>query len=330
MMRSTAVVALLFAGVADAKAFGRGANAGHTFLGNKADMRPDVVAHTLSKVEDEWNLQVASFAECNISATTAEEQAECGLAPKAFQRSCSTVVSAMVQASNGDKADVSEYMRSVCDEDSLKNEGWRQERCTQLAVQIVDGMSDDAYNNRESFDSAKLCTKFWTKFSTEESARLQKERAEKEAQEKKEEEEREAAQKKAEEEEAAAEKQRQEEAAAEAKKKEEEEAAAAAEQAKEAKAAQEAEAAKLAEKNAEAERVAAEADAKLEEVKDTTAPAEKPAEQAETAAPAVAAVATNATNATAANVTVAANATAADATVAPANATNATTANKTA
>lgn len=250
MMRNAAAIVIL-AGAADAA---------KVFLGNKAVMRPDVVAKTLAKVEDEWNLQVASFVECNTSATTAEEASECTLAPHAFQHSCSKVVTAMVAGSDGSKADVSEYMTTVCSEDAQVSEGWRKERCQALSKAIAAGMSDDAYNNRESFDSNKLCAKFWTKFMTEENTRVQKEEAVKAAEEKKQEEERVAAEKKAEEEAAAEEKKRAEEAAAEEAKKREEEL-------KAAKEAKEAEAKALAEKNAKAEAAAAAAEKTLEAAK---------------------------------------------------------------
>jgi len=250
MMRNVAVVVAL-AGAADAA---------KVFLGNKAVMRPDLVAKSLAKVEDEWNLQVASFVECNASAATAEEASECTLAPHAFQHSCSKVVTAMVAGSDGSKADVSEYMVTVCGEDAQVSDGWRKERCQALSKAIASGMSDDAYNNRESFDSNKLCAKFWTKFMTEENTRVQKEEAVKAAEEKTKEEERVAAEKKAEEDAAAEDKKRAEEAAVEEAKKKEEEVKAAAD-------AKEAEAKALAEKNAKAEAASEAAEKTLEAVK---------------------------------------------------------------
>ena len=251
MMRNAAVIVVL-AGAADAA---------KVFLGGKNGMRPDKVAQTLAKVEDEWNLQVASFVECNTSAATAEEASECTLAPHAFQHSCSKVVTAMVAGSDGSKADVAEYMTTVCGEDAQVSEGWRKARCQALSNAIAQGMSDDAYNNRASFDSNKLCGKFWTKFMTEENTRVQKEEAVKAAEEKKEEEEeRVAAEKKADEEAAAEEKTRAEEAVAEEAKKKEEEVQA-------AKELKEAEAKALAEKNAKAEAAAASAEKMLEAAK---------------------------------------------------------------
>merc|ERR1719345_238493 len=79
--------------VAGAAGDARGANRKKAFLSLASDMQPEVVARTLSEVEDEWKSQAASFAECNSTETS-----ECGGAPEQFSKSCSTVVSAVVQA----------------------------------------------------------------------------------------------------------------------------------------------------------------------------------------------------------------------------------------
>jgi len=305
MMRNVAVVVAL-AGAADAA---------KVFLGNKAVMRPDLVAKSLAKVEDEWNLQVASFVECNASAATAEEASECTLAPHAFQHSCSKVVTAMVAGSDGSKADVSEYMVTVCGEDAQVSDGWRKERCQALSKAIASGMSDDAYN-RESFDSNKLCAKFWTKFMTEENTRVQKEEAVKAAEEKTKEEERVAAEKKAEEDAAAEDKKRAEEAAVEEAKKKEEEVKAAAD-------AKEAEAKALAEKNAKAEAASEAAEKTLEAVK---AVEDKQAEAKEEAKAEAAPVAAEAAPVAAEAPAVLVVAKTANATAPASNATNATNA----
>lgn len=290
-MQRAAIIALL---VVKAVAIRRERGSG--FLSLKSDMQPEVVAKTLLKVEDEWTAQAGMFAECNATATTGQELEECAAAPKAFEKACGTVMSAVVQASNGQKEDVTEYMNTVCGEDVLA--GWRSQSCKSLAVAMLSGMSDDAYNNREHFDSGKLCSKFWTQFSNAEIKRVAAEKAAEAEKEKKEAEERAAQEKKDAEERAEAEKKAAEEAAAEAKKREEEEAAKAAEEAQ--KAAEE-KAAQEAAQKAEAERLQKLAEEKLQE-----------AEVKLSAAPANSTNATNATNAT----------------VAVANATNATNATK--
>lgn len=160
-----------------------------------ADLQPEVVAHTLVKVEDEWRAQAASFAECNVTLTAEAETAECGSATSAFQRSCSTVVDAVVRASSGDRSHVKEYMGVVCGEVELS--GWHQERCGELAQSVYDSMSDDNYENRESFNVANLCTGFWSRFTKEEKVRVDQERSEREAAEKKAEDERVEAEKQA-------------------------------------------------------------------------------------------------------------------------------------
>jgi flagellar biosynthesis GTPase FlhF len=214
------------------------------FLSLASDMQPEVVARTLSEVEDEWKSQAASFAECNTT-----EASECGGAPEAFSKSCSTVVSAVVQASSGDRSSVKEYMNTVCGESELS--GWHAERCTELASAVTTSMLDDNYENRENFNSGSLCTSFWSKFVVEEKARVEKDRAE-----------REAAEKKAAEEAAEAAKKAAEEAAEAQKEKEKEEAE---QKAADAKRQAEEAAAELAAKKEEAEKQAEEAKAKMEQ-----------------------------------------------------------------
>jgi len=214
-----------------------------------SDLQPDVVAHTLLQVEDEWRAQAASFAECNITLSEGADMSECGSATSAFQKSCSTVVEAVVKASSGERSHVKEYMGVVCGESELS--GWHQERCSELASSVYDAMSDDNYENRENFNVANLCTGFWSRFTVEEKARVDEERAEREAAEKKAEEERVEAEKKA----AAL--------AAEEQKRREKEAAE--ERAQEAKRQAEEAAAALKAKKEEAERQAEEARHKMEE-----------------------------------------------------------------
>jgi len=214
-----------------------------------SDLQPDVVAHTLLQVEDEWRAQAASFAECNLTLSEGTDMSECGSATSAFQKSCSTVVEAVVKASSGDRSHVKEYMGVVCGENELS--GWHQERCSELASSVFDAMSDDNYENRENFNVANLCTGFWSRFTVEEKARVDEERAEREAAEKKAEEERVEAEKKA----AAL--------AAEEQKRREKEAAE--ERAQEAKRQAEEAAEALKAKKEEAERQAEEARHKMEE-----------------------------------------------------------------
>lgn len=215
------------------------------------DMQPQIVAHTLLRVEDEWRSQAAAFAECNATLTDSSDATDCNGAPSSFQKSCSTVVSAVVQASSGDRQVVSEYMSDICGEAELS--GWHQERCGELASAVHESMLDDNYENRENFNAGSLCAKFWSRFAAEEKTRVDQERAERAAEEKKAEDERVAAEKKA-----------AEEAAEEEKKREKDEAEA---KAAEAKRQAEEAAAALKAKKEEAEKQAEEAKKKMEEAK---------------------------------------------------------------
>merc|ERR1719473_271866 len=84
-----------------------------SFLGN--GMQPEVVARTLSHVEEEWKAQAAVFAECNsTSGLEGATIVNCNDAPASFGKSCGTVVSAIVQGSGGDRDVAKEYMVDVC------------------------------------------------------------------------------------------------------------------------------------------------------------------------------------------------------------------------
>jgi len=150
----------------------------HGFLA--ADLRPDVAAHLLMGVEDEWKSQATILAECNLTQT------DCGSAPISFMKSCGTVVGAVVKASSGKKDSVVEYMNVVCQQTELQ--GWRQDRCSELAASVTNAMGADDYQNRENFesDTEKLCNQYWSKFASQEKERVEKERSEREAQEAKE------------------------------------------------------------------------------------------------------------------------------------------------
>lgn len=242
-----AVFCALASGVAvDAAVF----NKGQAFL--SSDMQPELVARTIVKVEDEWRAEAASFAECNETLSAdADVTAECGSATAAFQKSCATVVDAIVRASSGERSRVQEYMGIVCGEATLS--GWHQARCGEFASSVVEAMADDDYENREGFAPAKSCTVFWSRFAVEERARVDQERAE-----------REAAEKKAEDERIQAEQEAAARAAEEQKRREKEEAE---EHARETKRQAEEAAEKLKTQREEAERQAEEAKRKMEEAK---------------------------------------------------------------
>jgi len=258
-MKFAAVLTCSLVAVGSAAVIGKSQN----FLGN--GMQPEVVARTLSSVEEEWKAQASVFARCNGTSTEASSSlVNCADAPTSFDKSCGTVVAAIIQGSGGDRKVANEYMNDVCTQKSIS--GWHQQQCQALAAAVQNFMTADSYENREHFNTAKLCQSHWVKFTQEEKERMQKEAAE-----------REAAEKNAEEQAALEEKAHNEEVQ---KEMEAEQAAAKAAAEKEAECKQEEEkkraeleaqvkaaeaAAKLAQKKAEAEAIAAAAAKKKEE-----------------------------------------------------------------
>jgi len=139
------------------------------FLKFGGAMQPTVAARTLSKVESEWRSEALLFAECQ-----ADHHADCGRLQSSFQKSCGTVVNAVVAASSGDRDTVNEYMGVVCNEIDLKD--WKHERCHSFAQAILNTMTADQYENREHLNMQGLCHGFWARMSSEEGARAAQER----------------------------------------------------------------------------------------------------------------------------------------------------------
>jgi len=186
------------------------------FLGKGTRLQPDVVAHSLSDVEEEWKDMAIAFVECNQTLSDVQDMAACARAPNAFQKSCTTVVNSVFKASNGDRDNVQEYMSEVCEQSSLT--GWKKDYCRSLASNLVNSMSLDAFDNRQRLSSGGLCKTFWSQFQLAEQARLEKERVQQETIETKQAQARAEAEKKAAQERAAAEKTRIEQQAIAAKK----------------------------------------------------------------------------------------------------------------
>lgn len=146
---------------------------GRGFLGTT--MQPDVVARSLVTMEDKWQSQVALFAECREATAKDGSASDCDSAKIDFEKSCGTIVQAVVQGSSGERPAVKEYMGDVCAESALS--GWHRERCFGLAEAIVNTMTADVYSNRESFDARSLCRGLWSSISKDEEARVAKEHA---------------------------------------------------------------------------------------------------------------------------------------------------------
>merc|ERR1719401_1717716 len=128
-VQTVATLVLLFAGCACARHSGTRARG---FLTASAELQPQKVAMTLARVEGEWKSQAAVAAECSIAATG--DATHCVGARQAFLKSCSTVVSAVVKASSGNRAAVKEYMGDVCRQGVL--DAWQKERCSTFAAAI--------------------------------------------------------------------------------------------------------------------------------------------------------------------------------------------------
>lgn len=256
------------------------AGSNRAFLG--AQLQPDVVANTLVSVEGEWKKQATAFLDCsaNAKADSSQEEnssSECGAAAEAFQKSCGTIVSSVVQGSSGKRADVQDYLNEVCAQGVMTE--YKQVRCQQLKAAVVNGMTADDYENREKMNNKSVCSGLWSQLIEDEGKELADEAAKKKAEEE--------AQAKAEAEaKAKAEEEAKEKAEAEAKQKAEDEAkakvaaeekAAADKKAKEeadaaaAKAAKEAEAKKAEEEAAKAKAKATNATAAVAK-NATTAP----------------------------------------------------------
>eukprot|EP00928_Gymnodinium_smaydae_P019433 TRINITY_DN17451_c0_g4_i1.p1 TRINITY_DN17451_c0_g4~~TRINITY_DN17451_c0_g4_i1.p1 ORF type:complete len:271 (+),score=59.74 TRINITY_DN17451_c0_g4_i1:60-872(+) len=199
MSRSAVIVAACFAtaapdGAVAATARGRGAGTGSHgiagFLslhrdsdGGRNSMQPDIVAQTLASVEDEWKGQALVFAECSASNSQGGEiSSTCRRAHTAFQKSCSVVANAVVQASGGDRATAKEYMSDVCSQEQLQ--GWHRDQCWNFSSTLVNSMSEVNVDNRESLAVPAICSKFFTIVSDAERERIARDRAEDEAREK--------------------------------------------------------------------------------------------------------------------------------------------------
>jgi flagellar biosynthesis GTPase FlhF len=134
--------------------------AGRSFLGN--GMQPEVVARTLSSVEDEWQVEATHFMRCELSENKANAIKDCDSVPEKFSKSCATVVNAIVQGSGGDPQVTKEYMVDVCSQNNM--EAWRRDTCVALARDLTRKMGTSTYENRNSFQSKAACDDFWGHF----------------------------------------------------------------------------------------------------------------------------------------------------------------------
>uniref|UniRef100_A0A7S0FWZ8 Uncharacterized protein n=1 Tax=Pyrodinium bahamense TaxID=73915 RepID=A0A7S0FWZ8_9DINO len=157
----TAVAARARSAGAGAGVRGGAAAGARALLQSGEAMQPEVVADLLAKVEDNWKSEAASYVYCNETTGGA-----CSKEEQAFESSCSTIVGAVVQASSGDRAMVSEYLGDICTESVLQ--GWKHEHCQSFKQALVQSMSMDNYDNRQHLLVGNLCRGLWLNFLREE------------------------------------------------------------------------------------------------------------------------------------------------------------------
>jgi len=139
---------------------------------HEAGMMPDVVAHSLVAVEDEWQAKAVLFNECKAQGTQ-EARSDCMEAKTSFEESCSKVVQATLEGSSGDREDAHEYLEDVCDQKVLDQ--WHKETCLGFSEVVAGAMTQDSFDNREHVDVGHLCSGFWAKFLSEEAKRAEAE-----------------------------------------------------------------------------------------------------------------------------------------------------------
>jgi len=157
-----AVLLTLVASVAKGASWGTLRN-DRAFLG--ASMQPEVVAKTLSHVEDEWKAQARAFIKCELSENNEAQIRDCDDTPSSFEKSCATVVSAVVQGSSGNPKVLGEYMGDVCRQKTMAS--WHQTSCVALADAINMKLTASHYDNRINFQAKPVCDDFWAHFLVE-------------------------------------------------------------------------------------------------------------------------------------------------------------------
>jgi len=133
---------------------------GRNFLGNA--MQPEMVARTLSEVQNKWQDEATYFIRCELSESNANAIKDCDSVPEKFSKSCATVVDAVVAGSGGDARVTKEYMVDVCSQPSLT--AWRRDACVDLARDLTKTMSASTYENRFNLRSKAVCDEFWSNF----------------------------------------------------------------------------------------------------------------------------------------------------------------------
>jgi len=136
----------------------------------KAGMMPNVVAHTLVAVEDEWQVKASLYNECKVQGTQ-EARTDCREAQDSFKASCAKVVHATLGGSSGDREDAKEYLDDVCGQNVLDQ--WHKDTCLSFTDAIASAMTQDSFENREHVDADNLCSGFWSNFLAKEAQRTE-------------------------------------------------------------------------------------------------------------------------------------------------------------
>jgi hypothetical protein len=137
---------------------------------SQGGLMPDVTAHTLIAVEDEWQSKAALYIQCKTEGTQ-QARADCMNVPKEFEKSCNTVVQGMLDGSSGDVDNMREYLADVCGQHVL--DAWHKETCLSFTEAVTTAMTQDSYDNREGKHVAESCYDYWSKFLAAEEKRVE-------------------------------------------------------------------------------------------------------------------------------------------------------------
>jgi len=137
---------------------------------SSAEMRPDVTAKEMEKMQDTWAAQAYLFTSC--ARTGADFN--CKQAPKAFAESCKKVAGNTITAAT--KENFVEYMNDIC---SYMTLGWQQATCQTQKTLLDAVISVSGYENRKSSEerAQKACHGLWLHEVAEQQAKVKEEKA---------------------------------------------------------------------------------------------------------------------------------------------------------
>merc|ERR1719215_2174376 len=130
------------------------ASRSRTFLA-QPESQSDLVAARLSVIEDDWQTQVAIFAQCEQGDKVANPKS-CGKVEGLFAQSCTAISSAFVSGRGGDARAVTFFMDGVCASRVL--DGWRRDTCMSLRGELLGAIATSQDGN---LNSMGLCQRVW-------------------------------------------------------------------------------------------------------------------------------------------------------------------------